>query len=77
MVCSLLKTILHIDGVVQERRNSSALAMELRFSRSNPTIHIDHAFVDDQWHCVVQWNLSVTTTSMIKYISCDLFNIVL
>ena len=26
----------HIDGLVQERRNSSALAMELRFSCTKP-----------------------------------------
>ena len=26
----------HIDGLVQERRNSSALAMELRLSWTNP-----------------------------------------
>ena len=29
---------MHIDGLVQERRNSSALAMELRLSCSNPSI---------------------------------------
>ena len=29
---------LHFDGLVQERRNSSALAMELRLSRINPSI---------------------------------------
>ena len=29
---------LHIDGLVQERRNSSALAMELRLSCTNPSI---------------------------------------
>ena len=28
----------HIDGLMQERRNSSALAMELRLSCSNPSI---------------------------------------
>ena len=28
----------HIDGLVQERRNSSALAMDLRLSRSNSSI---------------------------------------
>ena len=28
----------HIDGLVQERRNSSALAMELRLSCTNPSI---------------------------------------
>ena len=28
----------HIDGLVQERRNSSALAMELRLSGTNPSI---------------------------------------
>ena len=28
----------HIDGLVQERRNSSALAMELRLFRTNPSI---------------------------------------
>ena len=27
-----------IDGLVQERRNSSALAMELRLSYTNPSI---------------------------------------
>ena len=28
----------HIDGLVQERRNSSASAMELRLSCTNPSI---------------------------------------
>ena len=28
----------HIDGLMQERRNSSALAMELRLSCINPSI---------------------------------------
>ena len=28
----------HTDGLVQERRNSSALAMELRLSCTNPSI---------------------------------------
>ena len=27
----------HLDGLVQERRNSSALAMELRLSYTNPS----------------------------------------
>ena len=30
---------IHIDGLVQERRNSSALAMELRLSCINPAIY--------------------------------------
>ena len=30
--------VLHIDGLVQERRNSSALAMELRLSCTSPSI---------------------------------------
>ena len=29
----------HIDGLLQERRNSSALAMELRLSCTNPSIY--------------------------------------
>ena len=29
----------HMDGLVQERRNSSALAMELRLSCTNPSIY--------------------------------------
>ena len=28
----------HIDGLVQERRNSSAIAMELRLSCTNPSL---------------------------------------
>ena len=31
-------TVSHIDGLVQERRNSRALAMELRVSCTNPLI---------------------------------------
>ena len=34
----LLKTIQHIDGLMQERCNSSALAMELHLSCNNPSI---------------------------------------
>ena len=30
----------HIDGLVQERHNSSALAMELRLSFINPSIFV-------------------------------------
>ena len=33
----LIDPALQIDGLVQERRNSSALAMELRFSCNNPS----------------------------------------
>ena len=32
------ETSLYFDGLVQERRNSSALAMELRLSCTNPSI---------------------------------------
>ena len=31
--------MIHIDGLVQERRNSSALAMELRLSCTNQSIY--------------------------------------
>ena len=34
----ILKGAGHIDGLVQERGNSSALAMELRLSCTNPLI---------------------------------------
>ena len=33
-----LDPISYINGLVQERRNSSALAMELRISCTNPSI---------------------------------------
>ena len=36
---------LHIDWLVQERRNSSALAMELRLSCTNPSISIHVHFL--------------------------------
>ena len=35
-----------IDGLVQKRRNSSALAMELRLSSTNPSIWLAIAMVD-------------------------------
>ena len=40
---------LHFNGLVQERRNSSALAMELRISCANPSIceSIDFKFASD------------------------------
>ena len=38
MECSVCYTS-YIDGLVQERRNSIALAMELRLSYTNPLIH--------------------------------------
>ena len=38
-------TVVHIDGLVQERRNSSALAMELHLSCTKPSIS-DVAFPD-------------------------------
>ena len=31
--------LLYFDGLAQERRNSSALAMELRLSCTNPSIY--------------------------------------
>ena len=34
-----LSIIANIDGLVQERRNSSVLAMELRLSCTNPSIY--------------------------------------
>ena len=33
-----MSSLHYIDGLVQERRNSSALAMELRLSCTNPSI---------------------------------------
>ena len=35
-----LQEILHFDGLVQEGRNSSALAMELRLTCTNPSMYI-------------------------------------
>ena len=37
-LCILYTIFVFIDGLVQERRNSSALAMELRLSWTNPSI---------------------------------------
>ena len=37
-VCALKIIFSYIDGLMQERRNSSALAMELRLSCVNPLI---------------------------------------
>ena len=33
------ESLQHIDGLVQEKRNSKALAMELRLSCTNPSIY--------------------------------------
>ena len=45
-VCPVFANInIYINGLVQERRNSSALAMELRLSCTNPSIWPQH-FID-------------------------------
>ena len=36
--CIAMRIVHHFDGLVQERRNSSALAMEFRLSCTNPSI---------------------------------------
>ena len=41
---------LQIDGLVQERRNSSALAMELRLSCTNPSTYTERLFVPSSAH---------------------------
>ena len=49
---------LYINGLVQERRNSSVLAMKLNFSCTNPspyTCHIDVLFLY-RFHIPCQWN---------------------
>ena len=39
MLTNHIREMHNIDGLVQERRNSSALAMELCFFCTNPSIH--------------------------------------
>ena len=47
----------YIDGLLQEKRNSSALAMELRLSCTKPSIHRYHALLYDGMICVcvIMW----------------------
>ena len=40
-ICDSSSSDVHIDGLVQERRNSSAWAMESRLSCTNPSIYIE------------------------------------
>ena len=49
----------HIDGLVQERRNSSALAMELRLSCTNPSISWTNV-----WSVLIKVNVSDSTEYM-------------
>ena len=35
----MTENYVHVDGLVQERRNSKALAMELRLSCTNPLMY--------------------------------------
>ena len=50
--------ITSIDGLVQERRNSSALAMELRLSCTNPSI---------KWQWNIHNHIKFQTTTFIIY----------
>ena len=38
----------HIDGLLQERRNSIALAMELRLSCTNPSIWLNYITINEK-----------------------------
>ena len=59
MACSVPSHYLkqwYIDGLVQERRNSSALAMELRLSCTNPSIL--SVIIITPLGSKLQWNLN-------------------
>ena len=69
----------HNDGLVQERRNSSALAMELHLSCTNPSTssHMDHRpfflslmiFVGFTYHAFVCWYQSWITSILASLFS--------
>ena len=61
----------HIDGLVQERRNSSALATELHLSCTNPSISSQMGNMDEILQKQDDSILSVLRTDM-KIISPDL-----
>ena len=47
------KIWIHMDGLVQERHNSSALTMKLRLSSTNPSIH---SIIFWHWNDAGSWN---------------------
>ena len=53
-LCPLLRSSSHIDGLVQERRNSIANALELRLSCTSPSTY---PWALLHWH----WQTSITT----------------
>ena len=54
-------TVYDIDGLVQERRNSSALAMEFRLSCTNPSICEDNVIILLQRNTLVgTWQTTMT-----------------
>ena len=63
LLCAWRYVLDYIDGLVQERRNSSALAMELRLSCTNPSI----------WTCY-SCTLYSTHSWLQRYISLALFH---
>ena len=56
---------LHIDGLVQGRRNSSALAMELRLSCTNPSIW----YVNNGVKCWQSVSPTVSTKAFILHLN--------
>ena len=59
----------HIDGLVQDCSNSSALAMELLQSRTKPSMYLIHKFVlkaeseraENKWNI---WTIELTALSL-------------
>ena len=51
----------HVDGLVPERRNSSALAMELRFSCTSPSNCVDSTYQGDPYTLTPQTDVSASS----------------
>ena len=58
----------YIDGLVQERRYSSALAMELRLSYTKPSIH--EIFLDIFKPSMIWWITSTVDNFLGSFIEC-------
>ena len=61
--CHLMSCGFNIDGLVQERRNSSALVMELRLSYINPSIYTEIILHSVSKQRIIKYRcLSLTST---------------
>ena len=67
----------YTEQIVEQTAELPVIWVAMTFTWDEPKrrqTHTPSEVMGKWWYLAVQWNLSVTTTSIIKFITCDLFS---